>query len=415
MGVKLRTRVFKSTKDKNTKEWKLTRVTSKHKMKATGRKTKKGHDEFKPVLDAKGNKILVKIKNPTYQYYLDIYVKGKPRICEYLPIFNYPDSSPEVKESNFLIANQTRNNKEQELSSKNLKDYVPDHKSLVVFVDYARDVYFPTYENKDFRKVSGAINHFEKYLEGVHKVGLTFGEFDVLIANGFLKYLKKKSGLKGETPLAYLKKIKAIIVEAKAENYLKSNPFETVSTKDLRTETTLKKNILTHSELATLYKSTCNNEWVKRAFILACYSGLGMAEIRTLKWSQIDFEQKILTYSRAKTEVEAKVHLHSIVEKVLFGINRNSDLVFDNQLGTDEGVKKVLQTWVRKAGIKKHITFYCGRHTYGTYMQSESKDLLVTAKAMGQKNTIYTEVYAKVLDNADIKAAKSIPDVSEMG
>jgi integrase len=388
-------------------------------MKPTGRKTKKGNDEYEHVLDDQGSKKRLTIKNPTYQYYLEIYQKDATpqRYYDFLPIFNYPDDTEKTKVENFRLANLIRANKEHDIAASKLAGYVPESNSKVVFVDYAKKEYLPTYDNKDIRKVEAAITHFQKYLESRKPATpqLTMVQFDVNVAKGFVNYLKKKSGLTGETPLSYLKKLKAVVKYAFDTHYLKVNPFSTIGLKDLKVENQINKEFLEHDEVAKLYNTPCNNELVKRAFILGCYSGMGMAEMRTLKWSQLDFENKLLSYTRAKTGKPVKNHLHPIIEKVLFGLERTNELVFNNQLPSDNGINKSLKTWVKKAGIKKHITFYCSRHTFGCLTHNESKDLVVTAKTMGHKNTLYTEVYAKALENADIKAVASIPDVSEMG
>ena len=106
MSVTLRTRVFETTIDKSG-ERKLTRITSKY------QKYKGGANAGQYKLDSKGRKIKVRISNPTYEYYLDIYQKGHRRQTKFLGIFIYPEDDKATKidkeQAAKLIQNQYSN------------------------------------------------------------------------------------------------------------------------------------------------------------------------------------------------------------------------------------------------------------------------------------------------------------------
>ena len=71
-----------------------------------------------------------------------------------------------------------------------------------------------------------------------------------------------------------------------------------------------------------------------------------------------------------------------------------------------------LSRWVLKAGITKHITFHCGRHTYATLLLSTNKVRLHTvSKLLGHKNIKTTQVYAKIMDKTKQDAVKQIPEI----
>jgi len=58
----------------------------------------------------------------------------------------------------------------------------------------------------------------------------------------------------------------------------------------------------------------------------------------------------------------------------------------------------ILQFWLEAAGITKHITFHCFRHTYAVLQLNGGTDLYTLSKMMGHTNVSTTQIYAKVLD-----------------
>ncbi len=61
-----------------------------------------------------------------------------------------------------------------------------------------------------------------------------------------------------------------------------------------------------------------------------------------------------------------------------------------------------------RAGIEKHITFHCARHTYATLQLSLGTDIYTVSKLLGHENLRTTEVYAKIIDEKKQEAASKI-------
>ncbi|WP_245895588.1 tyrosine-type recombinase/integrase [Flavobacterium album] len=64
--------------------------------------------------------------------------------------------------------------------------------------------------------------------------------------------------------------------------------------------------------------------------------------------------------------------------------------------------------WVQAAGITKHITFHCFRHTYATLQIAGGTDLLTVSKMLGHKSVKTTQIYAKVVDQRKREATDKI-------
>jgi site-specific recombinase XerD len=81
--------------------------------------------------------------------------------------------------------------------------------------------------------------------------------------------------------------------------------------------------------------------------------------------------------------------------------------VFPELLKT-EHINPPIREWVAKAGIEKHITFHCFRHTYATLQIASGTDIYVVSKLLGHTNVVTTQKYAKVVDSKKQKAATAI-------
>ena len=79
---------------------------------------------------------------------------------------------------------------------------------------------------------------------------------------------------------------------------------------------------------------------------------------------------------------------------------KKDDLVF--HLPSHTMCLKALRTWTKKAGIDKHITWHCARHSFGTNMAATAAQkgfsVRVVQEMMGHSNLQYTERYTRVVN-----------------
>ena len=68
----------------------------------------------------------------------------------------------------------------------------------------------------------------------------------------------------------------------------------------------------------------------------------------------------------------------------------------------------LVKKWVEAAGISKHITFHCFRHSYATLQLAGGTDIYTVSKMLGHTNVRTTQVYAKVVDSKKEGATKTI-------
>lgn len=71
-------------------------------------------------------------------------------------------------------------------------------------------------------------------------------------------------------------------------------------------------------------------------------------------------------------------------------------------------VRDFLVEWPAKAGIAKHLTFSCLRHTYATLQLYHGTDIYTVSKMLGHRHLKTTQRYTRVMDNSTKEAANRV-------
>ncbi|MGF7075117.1 tyrosine-type recombinase/integrase [Mucilaginibacter sp. 3215] len=70
--------------------------------------------------------------------------------------------------------------------------------------------------------------------------------------------------------------------------------------------------------------------------------------------------------------------------------------------------RDLLKVWPKEAGINKHLTFSCLRHTYATLQLDHGTDIYTISKLLGHRHLKTTQRYTRVMDKAKKEAANRI-------
>tara|TARA_R110002072_G_scaffold37715_18_gene109968 strand:- start:8351 stop:9430 length:1080 start_codon:yes stop_codon:yes gene_type:complete len=350
-----------------------------------------------------------KLSKGVIRYYLDIIHEGD-RSYEFLDVKILPTDLSGVKKEKKNVANILRSNRELELIT-NDTNYIPNHRKNINFKKFAES-FIETYKKKDLRMINAT---YKKFKEFVNNDKLKLSEINPFIMNGFKDYLNNEAGLKGESPHNYFTRFKKILKDAELKGLIKKNPSNGIRFVKSSTSDELKKQVLTTEELGILAKTACGNNELKKAFFFACYTGLGYAEIKKLKWANIKNDR--LETRREKTNKKIELKLKTNILNLLGGPKKNNDLVFNfesknGKTISDNGINKCLKNWVNRAKIDKHITFYCARHTMATQLLSYGANLKTVADALGHSDTRNTIKYLNYIDSLKDEAVDNLPDIS---
>ena len=224
---------------------------------------------------------------------------------------------------------------------------------------------------------------------------------------GFFQYLKECENLNQNTCHTYFARFKIAINEAYEEDVILKNYAQKLSfrKKDGRRE------YLTFQEIEKLHNTPYVNETVKRTFLFSCFTGLRLSDLINLKFNDIIYENEnyYLAFYDKKTEEFNKFKLHPTAEKI-FLIEQelhDGDHVFD--LPCESTIRYHITKMIKQAGINKHITPHCGRHTFATLSITSDIDIYTLSKYLGHNDVKVTQIYAKLIDKKKDEAIDKMP------
>ena len=162
-----------------------------------------------------------------------------------------------------------------------------------------------------------------------------------------------------------------------------------------------KREFLTIDEVKTLIDTPCRREDVKGAFLFSCYCGLRISDVLALKWKNVDCvaEQWRINIIMQKTRQPLYLPLSMNARKWMPERNEagDDDPVFPT-LPCEDTCNVQLKPWVRAAGITKHVTYHCARHTFATMLLTLGADLYTVCKLLGHSDVKTTQIYAKIIN-----------------
>lgn len=211
------------------------------------------------------------------------------------------------------------------------------------------------------------------------------------------KYRLSLANLSPNTRNHYIAAMRHIWDRAIQEGLTTSNPW--IGIKKEKTNT--QREFLTLAELEAVMAAECDYQAVKNAFLFSCFTGLRWGDIVKLRGSQI--RDGYLYYTQSKTGSHERVMLPDVALSLA---PRDR---FD--LPSYGVVREHLKRLICHAGIEKHITFHCARHTFATLQITLGTDIYVVSKLLGHSNVQVTQVYAKLVDQRKDEAMERLGDV----
>lgn len=147
-----------------------------------------------------------------------------------------------------------------------------------------------------------------------------------------------------------------------------------------------------------------------RAFFFSCLTGLRWSDIEKLTWHEV---QKVgdvtrIVFTQKKTKSQEYLDINAQAVPLMGERGKDNEKVFTGL----EAIQKTcigLAAWVKSAGINKHITFHCARHSFAIMMLDAGVDLYTLSKLMGHKSITSTQIYAKILDKKKQEAITRMP------
>jgi integrase/recombinase XerD len=405
-----------------------------------------------PVTDVQGNPVYYttgkmagtlkyKVEHIRRKEELKLYLYAKPRNIE----------ERTHNENTINKAREIRYKREQELLNSTMGYSVASRNGNLI-ANFEN--YIASYTKKDVRVMNLALNRFKEYLRqtyplftikrtdaeikaiealwadshrgsnGKHNLNpneyyrfnLTQKQFNETMVRGFVDYLQANS--KGSGAATLYKRFKKMVKSVVQEGLIKKNPCAEIVCKG--NECAIK-DVLSLEEIKALIHTHVNNENpdVRRAFLLTLFTGIRWCDVKELRYSNIDFQNKTLKFEQAKTKG------HSAKSVVVMPLR---DDLLDDVIGTPERqgkgrddlifslpsytmCLKALRHWTARAGIDKHITWHCGRHSFATNILESGANTKVVADLLGHSGLEYVERYVRAIDESKRRALNSLPKI----
>ena len=260
--------------------------------------------------------------------------------------------------------------------------------------------YFKKLADKKNSKWQHVYMHFRTFTQGK----CTFGEINVDLCNRFREYLltapqglHKNRKLHINSAANYWSTFRASIHTAYRDRKIKENPngflerIETIPTD---------KEHLSQDEVIRLASTPCSAPALKRAFLFSCLTALRKSDIKKLTWEEIQpYGSDGVMYVTTRMQKTKDIVHNPISEEALELIGYSPDKrgkVFPDF--KDSMTQAPLKNWLREAGITKHISYHCSRHSFACLQLDAGTSIAVVQRYLGHKNVATTEVYAKISD-----------------
>lgn len=350
-----------------------------------------------------------KVKHERRKEFLNLYLISKPRT----PI------EKSVNDETLELAKKIRFEKEQQYKEDKDGYRLKSKKKINVF-DFMQS-YYDSYTKGDKRMIKAAIKRFRDFIAleyPLYKNIIAPDQLNKDMMMKFVDYLRSIS--KGEGALTHYKRFKKIIKYGVEHDVIRKNPCSGVVCKS--DEDALTKDVLSMEEMIQLMKTKYDqqNPNVRRAFIFCLYTGVRFCDVKDLMYSDIDYSTKKIKFNQRKTQG------HSSKSWVDIPLNEGLLPLLGEQPIDEEGnltdgrifnlpsqsmCLRSLKHWVKLAGINKHISWHCARHSFAVNILNNGANIKTVASLLGHSGLRHTEKYTRAVDSLKDDAVNSLPKV----
>lgn len=233
------------------------------------------------------------------------------------------------------------------------------------------------------------LNNIERFRRGV-----LLSEVDYRFLTGYDKWLRE-DGIAHNTRISRLRLLRALLNEARKRDLIPGNPFEQFRIQQMVS----KKGFLTAEQLRRLERLPLKGqeERVRDAFLVGCYTGLRFSDIVSLRNDHITGGWLVKKMVKTGYIVEIPVaelfegRMEHLIAKYGGNIER-----LTKSLGSNASVNRYLRGILDRIGARAGITFHSSRHTFATLLGQRGVQLTTIQKLLGHRKLQTTQIYSEV-------------------
>lgn len=362
--------------------------------------------------------------------FLDVYFgakkndSGKVKIDrqrEYLHLYLYPNIKTPIQkkqdDETLLLAKKIRFERGQQLLEDKEGYRLQSANKDINFISFFRD-YYDSYTKKNKRVVKVALTRFLDFLRDTpeytkYRDYIRPQQITREMVEDYADYLQSRSKGKGANVIFGC--FKQVVNYGLEHDVFKKDPCKGVIIRFDKMQ--LSKEYFSENEIQQLISfepSKRMNPDIRRAFILSLMCGIRFCDVKDLTFENVDYSNKILKFEQNKTKGHSANSgvVIPLTDDVLnlIGVPQHdkTERIFA-KLPSYQACHNALENWVKAAGIKKHITWHCARHTFATIIVKNGTDVKTTASLLGHSSIMYVQRYAHLVDEMKRKAVASLP------
>ena len=364
------------------------------------------------------------LTNGNVSLYLAINTGAGRREYEFLRLYLIPEKSKADKLRNretLALANSIKAQRIVDIQ-KGAHGFRSDFREQTLFFDY----YQALTEKRKKKESKGNFSNWASCLRHLRKYeprrNFTFADITPQWVQGFKDYLendaeafgcdcrkrKDRRPLSQNSRQSYFNKLRACLRQAYEDGIIRQNPMRGIlgfSTQEG------KRQYLSLDEVKAMAATECDYPEVKRAFLFSCLTGLRRSDIEKLTWGEVTQMggRTRLVFRQKKTGGQEYLDITPQAADLIGerGNAKQNDKVFGYILHPS-ATNDNLRIWALRAGIDRHISFHCGRHTFAVLMLTLGTDIYTVSKLLTHSNLATTQVYADVVDELKRDAAERI-------
>ena len=323
-------------------------------------------------------------------------------------VWEYPENAEQTEWNKrwYKTANDYITNIQNAITKDEL--YTPlerDYATTLAQGEKSFSDYFRKFCGKKGGLYSSCFLYFEAFRPDV-----LFKDMNRIACNGFKDFLMATRSrrshhvkLSASTAAIYLNCLKSCLNQAFRDGLLKTDVSGQFAGIKFQSKLPV---YLTLDELRLLAATPCKSELFKRAALFACLTGLRHSDVIALNWMYYECIDDIhyISYRQKKTGKYEKSPIPYQAVEYMGEPSTGRIFPLDYSVANN----KVLQAWVKAAGIKKHITFHCFRHSYSVLQMAAGTKEGVLSDMLGHSSLRTTKRYIQILDAAKVETVGRI-------
>ena len=292
-----------------------------------------------------------------------------------------------------------------------------------------------------WENVKSYMNKFDKFLRTIKRLNtnenniLYCRDIDVDLIRGYIIWRKEVEGNANATINKALAPIIKTVKVCCRKGWISREECEEISDLYLNAEgksvdESIEKEFLTIEQLKKFKKEVGKVKYertreIADIFLFACFAGLRMSDLMTLKWSEIDMDKNMISHMQYKghnrrakmlyiplndTSRDILERWKGKYEEFVFGLlpsgyDLSDDAAFLKVKNTkDRTINQSLKSIGDKMELPFNLHIHLGRHTYAMMALNGGVDIKATSSLLGHASTMITErVYATLLPNTIAK------------